>query len=148
MWILQKTSHLTICDNPSEISRSLIAALMCSPLILVWPGHFSCIRVCNVISWQMKCVIQILTEVGVATTKWNLKFLCRHLNHLMTVTSAQCSLVYMAHICLVLQCRKPSNVQVVFQQITVVFESVIHQRVWTGSRLHAILLVASVLEVF
>jgi hypothetical protein len=78
---------------------------------------------------QMKCIIQIVTEIGVATTKLNLKYLCSYLNHLTTVMSAQYSLVYMAHVGLVLRCHKPSTVQVVFQQITVVFESVIRQHV-------------------
>jgi hypothetical protein len=146
--ILQKVLDLTTCDNLSENSRSLLAALMCSLLTLVWWVHYSFISVCDIISWQMQYIIQILTEDGLATTKWNLKFLCNHLYHLVTVTGIQHSLVYVAHVDIGPQCCKLSTVQVVFQEITVIFESVICQHAWTGSRLPVTLLIGSILEVF
>jgi hypothetical protein len=43
-------------------SRSVIAALMSLPFTLLWSGHYSYISICDIISWQMKCINQILTE--------------------------------------------------------------------------------------
>jgi hypothetical protein len=43
-----------------------------------------------------------------------------------------CSLICMAHVSLSLQCCKCSTGQVAFQQITVVFESMINRDVWIG----------------
>jgi hypothetical protein len=75
-------NHLWISQRNS---RSVIAALMS----LVWSGHYSYFSICDIISWQMKCINQILTEDGMATTKWNSTFLYSHLYHLMKVANVQ-----------------------------------------------------------